>query len=322
MKKFAVLIDADNTTPTAIEPVLEEIAKYGIASVKRIYGDWSIANLQSWRDKLLPNAITPVQQFAYVKQKDATDMKLVIDAMDLLYAGDLNGFCIVSSDSDFTPLASRIRESGLTVYGFGKNNTVNSFINACDRFFYIENLLPELKPNFAKTYSSNSFSQSLLNETKVIEQDATTLNLIYKAVKECTKDNGWAEFGHIGNYISTVKPDFDTRSYGYGKLSELISSLVVFDTKTLDKTIYIKKFSFTKLVNHIQNILTEQTPENDWVSVKSVAHFLYQKRQINDLENYSQADILQKIDAINVSLLEFNTNRTKIRLSTQDSKPE
>ena len=134
IKKFAVLIDADNTSAHAIEPVLEEIAKYGIASVKRIYGDWSMENLQTWRDKLLPNAITPVQQFAYVKQKDATDMKLVIDAMDLLYAGDLDGFCIVSSDSDFTPLVSRIRESGLTVYGFGKQNTVNSFVNACDRF--------------------------------------------------------------------------------------------------------------------------------------------------------------------------------------------
>ena len=144
-KKFAVLIDADNSSINAIASVLEEVAKYGIASVKRVYGDWSNDALKKWRDVLLPHAITPVQQFAYTKGKDATDMILIIDAMDLLYAGALDGFCIVSSDSDFTPLASRIRESGLIVYGFGRKKTPEPFKKACDKFISIENLITEEK---------------------------------------------------------------------------------------------------------------------------------------------------------------------------------
>ena len=183
MKKFAVLIDADNSSHRSIEPILEEIAKYGIASVKRIYGDWSVEALQSWRDKLLPNAITPVQQFAYVTQKDATDMKLVIDAMDILYAGDVDGFCIVSSDSDFTPLASRIRESGLLVYGFGKKSTVKSFVNACDKFIYVENLLPEPENKASITIvrvdKKAIISQSASIDDRNAEIDIPTLNLIY-----------------------------------------------------------------------------------------------------------------------------------------------
>ena len=143
-KKFAVLIDADNSSISAIPSVLEEVAKYGIASVKRVYGDWSSETLKNWREVLLPHAITPVQQFAYTKGKDATDMILIIDAMDLLYAGALDGFCIVSSDSDFTPLASRIRENGLSVYGFGKKKTPEAFKKACDKFIYIENLISDI----------------------------------------------------------------------------------------------------------------------------------------------------------------------------------
>ena len=144
-KKFAVLIDADNSSINAISSVLEEVAKYGIASVKRVYGDWSSEALKKWRDVLLPHAITPVQQFAYTKGKDATDMILIIDAMDLLYAGALDGFCIVSSDSDFTPLASRIRENGLIVYGFGRKTTPEPFKKACDKFISVENLSFEEK---------------------------------------------------------------------------------------------------------------------------------------------------------------------------------
>ena len=147
-KKLAVLIDADNSSINSIESVLEEIAKFGIASVKRVYGDWSSDTLKNWRDVLLPHAITPVQQFAYTKGKDATDMILIIDAMDLLYSGALDGFCIVSSDSDFTPLASRIRESGLMVYGFGRKKTPEAFKKACDKFIFVENLVEEKEHEF------------------------------------------------------------------------------------------------------------------------------------------------------------------------------
>ena len=150
-KKLAVLIDADNSSVNSVESILEEIAKYGIASVKRVYGDWSSDTLKKWRDVLLPHAITPVQQFAYTKGKDATDMILIIDAIDLLYSGALDGFCIVSSDSDFTPLASRIRENGLSVYGFGKKSTPEDFKKACDKFISVENLIIEEKEDIKQS---------------------------------------------------------------------------------------------------------------------------------------------------------------------------
>ncbi len=170
-KKFAVLIDADNASISAIPSVLEEVAKYGIASVKRVYGDWSSDTLKNWREVLLPHAITPVQQFAYTKGKDATDMILIIDAMDLLYAGALDGFCIVSSDSDFTPLASRIRENGLSVYGFGKKKTPEAFKKACDKFIYIENLISDsdLKNNEEEDIV-DSDNKKIAETLKVIDQ--------------------------------------------------------------------------------------------------------------------------------------------------------
>lgn len=256
-KKFAVLIDADNSSINAISSVLEEVAKYGIASVKRVYGDWSSETLKKWRDVLLPHAITPVQQFAYTKGKDATDMILIIDAMDLLYAGALDGFCIVSSDSDFTPLASRIRENGLSVYGFGKKTTPEAFKKACDKFIYIENLVVE---NDLKTVEEDEVSN--LQDKKMLEADKSvdtksvlqvkdnpaadimdraTLNLIYKAVKDNADENGWANLGRVGQYISAVKPDFDSRNYGRAKLSGLIKTLNLFETKIEMSQMYLRK---------------------------------------------------------------------------------
>ena len=256
-KKFAVLIDADNSSIGAIPSVLEEVAKYGIASVKRVYGDWSSETLKNWREVLLPHAITPVQQFAYTKGKDATDMILIIDAMDLLYAGALDGFCIVSSDSDFTPLASRIRENGLSVYGFGKKKTPEAFKKACDKFIYIENLISDsdLK-NIEEEYLSEPTDKKLTETLKTVEQkaltqskeysppetvDRATLNLIYKAVKDNADENGWANLSMVGQYISAVKPDFDSRNYGRAKLSGLIKTLNLFETKIDMSQMYLRK---------------------------------------------------------------------------------
>lgn len=256
-KKFAVLIDADNSSIGAIPSVLEEIAKYGIASVKRVYGDWSSETLKNWREVLLPHAITPVQQFAYTKGKDATDMILIIDAMDLLYAGALDGFCIVSSDSDFTPLASRIRENGLSVYGFGKKKTPEAFKKACDKFIYVENLIvdSDLK-NIEEEYLSEPTDKKLTETLKTVEQkaltqskeysppetvDRATLNLIYKAVKDNADENGWANLSMVGQYISAVKPDFDSRNYGRAKLSGLIKTLNLFETKIEMSQMYLRK---------------------------------------------------------------------------------
>ena len=256
-KKFAVLIDADNSSIGAISSVLEEVAKYGIASVKRGYGDWSNETLKKWRDVLLPHAITLVQQFAYTKGKDATDMILIIDAMDLLYAGALDGFCIVSSDSDFTPLASRIRENGLSVYGFGKKSTPEAFKKACDKFIFIENLISEnelknsedeevTSAQVRKIFESNKISDSkLANQLKdnivTDVMDRATLNLIYKAVKDNADENGWSNLGMVGLYISAVKPDFDSRNYGRAKLSGLIKTLNLFETKVEMSQMYLRK---------------------------------------------------------------------------------
>ena len=257
-KKFAVLIDADNSSINAIASVLEEVAKYGIASVKRVYGDWSNDALKKWRDVLLPHAITPVQQFAYTKGKDATDMILIIDAMDLLYAGALDGFCIVSSDSDFTPLASRIRENGLSVYGFGKKSTPEAFKKACDKFIYIENLLADIEIKQQEEDESiniqpkKTLTSDKLLENKAVPQnkensdipesmDRATLNLIYKAVKDNADENGWANLSMVGQYISAVKPDFDSRNYGRAKLSGLIKTLNLFETKIEMSQMYLRK---------------------------------------------------------------------------------
>ena len=255
-KRFAVLIDADNSSISAIPSVLEEVAKYGIASVKRVYGDWSSETLKNWREVLLPHAITPVQQFAYTKGKDATDMILIIDAMDLLYAGALDGFCVVSSDSDFTPLASRIRENGLSVYGFGKKKTPEAFKKACDKFIYVENLISEndLKNNDDDVLELTD--KKLVETVKAIDQkmlaqskevipletvDRATLNLIYKAVKDNADENGWANLSMVGQYISAIKPDFDSRNYGRAKLSGLIKTLNLFETKIEMSQMYLRK---------------------------------------------------------------------------------
>ena len=194
--KLAVLIDADNAPADIIDALLEEIAKYGIASVKRIYGDWS-SGLKKWKTALLPHAITPVQQFAYTKGKNATDMALVIDAMDLLYSNTFDGFCIVSSDSDFTRLASRIRENGLTVYGFGEKKTPESFRKACDKFIYTEIFRPgHGKPESAAAKTTNTPKASDESGNLAAIDKALT-NLLYKALKESADDSGWAGLGAV-----------------------------------------------------------------------------------------------------------------------------
>ena len=229
-KKLAVLIDADNAPADIIDRLLEEVAKYGIASVKRIYGDWS-HGLSKWKAALLPHAIIPVQQFAYTKGKNATDMALVIDAMDLLYSGNFDGFCIVSSDSDFTRLASRLRESGLTVYGFGEKKTPEAFRKACDKFIYTEIFRPETQRQEKEKNSGKT--------TPAAAPDA--LSLLKRAVRENADDLGWANLGPIGSYISKINPDFDSRLYGYGKLSDLIKSFDIFEHRTDNNQLQVRR---------------------------------------------------------------------------------
>lgn len=219
-QRLAVLIDADNTPPAILEGLLAEIAKYGIASVKRIYGDWTTPELKGWKEQLLEYAIQPMQQFRYTIGKNATDSAMIIDAMDLLYTENLDGFCLVSSDSDFTRLASRIREAGLIVYGFGEKKTPKAFVGACDKFVYTEIL--------RKGEESES-GVSERRSTNELKGDSKLVSLLRNAVEDSAAEDGWAYLGQVGQNIANQAPEFDPRNYGYKKLSSLIRATRLFD---------------------------------------------------------------------------------------------
>jgi len=223
--RLAVLIDADNAQPSIIEGLLAEVAKYGTAHVKRAYGDWTGTSLKGWKDQLLAQSIQPIQQFAYTKGKNATDAAMVIDAMDLLYSGRFDGFCIVSSDSDFTRLAARIRESGLTVYGFGERKTPKPFVAACDKFIYIENLAY----HESIAAPADQVAKPSARATAVqLKGDTALVSLLRNAVEAASDDDGWAALAAVGHIITNQRPDFDSRTYGYAKLSDLIDATTLF----------------------------------------------------------------------------------------------
>ena len=221
--RLAVLIDADNAQPGIVEGLLAEVAKYGTAHVKRAYGDWTGTNLRGWKEHLLDQSIQPIQQFAYTSGKNATDAAMVIDAMDLLYSDRFDAFCLVSSDSDFTRLAARIRESGLTVYGFGERKTPKPFVAACDKFIYIENLAYD-QGSAAPTVATPA-SQTPAAKLK---QDSSLVNLLRNAVEAASDEDGWAPLASVGNIITKQRPEFDSRNYGYAKLNELIAATTLF----------------------------------------------------------------------------------------------
>ena len=220
--KLAVLIDADNAQPGVVEGLLAEVAKYGTATVKRIYGDWTGPQLKGWKDVLLSYAIQPIQQFRYTTGKNATDSALIIDAMDLLYAARLGGFCIVSSVSDFTRLAARVREAGLVVYGFGERKTPSAFVAACDKFIYTE-ILRAKDDVEAPAPQPRSAAQ--------LKQDTRLVNLLRGAVEAASDDSGWANLGLVGSVMAKQAPEFDSRNYGYAKLSELIAASALFEVE-------------------------------------------------------------------------------------------
>ena len=234
--KLAVLIDAENAQPSIVDALMVEIANYGTASVKRIYGDWTGPSLRGWKDVLLQHSIQPMQQFLYTKGKNATDSAMIIDAMDLLYTGKFDGFCIVSSDSDFTKLASRIRESGLLVYGFGEKKTPAPFVSACDRFIYTEVL--RAKNDEEKTI--------IIKTSNELRQDTKLVTLLRNAVEASSDEGGWAHLAPVGSNIAKQSPDFDPRNYGYGKLGELVKATKLFETEerqignTNSKAIYVR----------------------------------------------------------------------------------
>lgn len=329
-KKLAVLIDADNVSADIIKPLLAEITQYGIASVKRIYGDWS-HGLEKWKAALIPHAITPVQQFAYTKGKNATDIALVIDAMDLLYSENLDGFCIISSDSDFTRLASRLRENGLTVYGFGDKKTPESFRQACDKFIYTEKFHP--------TSQTSSSNQS--NKNANIPSLKQVLKLIEHAIKENADNSGWIELGIIGSYIYKTYPNFNVSSYGFSKLSALVKSFETLEYKihhnrhiqvrcrtpeqSEDKT--ISESTATSTINPtptthakqalkiLQEVIAKNADVSGWANFGKVGSYIKQHYPEFNVKDYGFSRLTSLVKSLNE--LEFcttNNSQAHIRI--------
>lgn len=258
---IALLIDADNSPSGKIEEILDELAKYGVINIRRAFGNWKSPHLKGWEGVLHDYAIQPMQQFAYTKGKDATDMAMIIDAMDLLYTKQLDGFCIVSSDSDFTPLVMRIRANGLKVFGFGEKKTPDPFVNACSKFLYLETLgeqAPEEAAVEAKTSIANTevpaapvAAPEILSAptaaktanvkvgTKELKANTRLVNLLRMSVEAAADDEGWAGLGAVGQHISK-QASFDSRNYGYAKLKDLFQAIALFEIRKNDKSIYIR----------------------------------------------------------------------------------
>ncbi|MCK5104828.1 MAG: NYN domain-containing protein [Cyclobacteriaceae bacterium] len=249
--KLAVLIDGDNIPSAYVKEMMEEIAKYGNPTIKRIYGDWTKPNLSKWKNLLLENAITPIQQYAYTIGKNATDSAMIIDAMDVLYSGKVNGFCLVSSDSDFTRLAIRLREAGMQVIGIGEKKTPNPFIVACDKFIYIEILKNQFEVDESDTSERETIDKSTIDRITHKE-----IKLISVTISDLADEDGWAYLGDVGGLLQKKQPNFDSRNYGFQKLTPLIKSINNFEIDEREnqngrvKLVYVRikeqKFSKSK----------------------------------------------------------------------------
>ena len=246
--RLAVLIDADNIPYGNVKAMMEEIARYGNPTFKRIYGDWTKPNLSGWKRVLLENSITPIQQYGYTTGKNATDSAMIIDAMDILYSGKVDGFCLVSSDSDFTRLATRLREAGKKVFGIGERKTPLAFISACDKFIYLEILNPAEEIETEEDKKEKKTSPSKKRRPKPVRRvPRNIIKLIKDSIHDVADESGWAFLGDVGNLIMKKSPDFDPRNFGYQKLTPLIravSGIEIDERETSNKHvkhIYIKE---------------------------------------------------------------------------------
>ncbi|MBQ0734104.1 NYN domain-containing protein [Aquimarina celericrescens] len=238
---LAVLIDGDNIPSSYVKEMMEEIAKYGNPTIKRIYGDWTNPKLSKWKKILLENAITPIQQYGYTRGKNATDSAMIIDAMDILYSEKVDGFCLVSSDSDFTRLATRLREAGMKVYGIGEKKTPDPFIVACDKFIYLEILKYEAEEEESET--TDDKPKTKISVDKITQKQ---IRLIASTISDLADDDGWAFLGDVGSLLQKKQPNFDARNYGFQKLTPLIKSIKKFEieqretSKGRSKLIYVR----------------------------------------------------------------------------------
>ncbi len=245
---IAVLIDGDNIPSANVKEMMEEVTKYGSPTIKRIYGDWTKPDLNKWKNLLLENAITPIQQYGYTSGKNATDSAMIIDAMDILYSGKVNGFCLVSSDSDFTRLATRLREAGMLVIGIGEKKTPNPFIAACDKFIYIEILR-------SQSQSEDKVERKEKEKSNVEKISNREIALIRSSIRDASDEDGWAFLGDVGSLIQKKQPNFDSRNYGFEKLTPLIQSTGKFEIeqreapKSRHKLIFVKNKEKQKTSN-------------------------------------------------------------------------
>ena len=248
--RLAVLIDAENVPYSNIKGIMEEIAKYGTPTIKRIYADWTKPTISGWKNVLLENAITPIQQYSYTSGKNSSDSAMIIDAMDILYSGQVEGFCIISSDSDFTRLVTRLRESGKKVFGIGERKTPSPFISACDKFTYIEIISGAAQTNTSFDNNDNTVKKDEITEkepkTNTLSIGKDIINLISVSIHDVEDENGWAFLGDVGNLIIKKQPDFDPRNFGFYKLTHLIKRLKEFEIEERDtnntkiKHIYVR----------------------------------------------------------------------------------
>ena len=236
-KRNALLIDADNAPSSKIDVVLAEVARYGVANVRRAYGNWKSPRLKGWEGVLHEYAIRPIQQFAYSRGKNASDMAMVIDAMDMLYARNLDGFAIVSSDADFTPLVMRLLTDGVKVYGFGEKKTPEPFVNACSKFTYLEAL--------GQSHAVDAEVEQGAEETRPrktgpeLRSDTRLVQMLRRAVTSAEAEDGWSHLGPVGSQIGN-QASFDSRNYGYNKLSELLAATGLFEMKKVGKSTYVR----------------------------------------------------------------------------------
>lgn len=242
---LAVLIDGDNIPSAHVKEMMEEIAKYGNPTIKRIYGDWTNPHLSKWKNLLLQNAITPIQQYAYTTGKNATDSAMIIDAMDILYSEKVSGFCLVSSDSDFTKLATRLREAGMQVIGIGEKKTPTPFIVACEKFIYIE----ILRKQSGKKESTNKIDKA---EEEFDRVTPKVIKLLSTTITDSSDEDGWAFLGDVGSLIQKKQPNFDSRNYGFEKLTPLIKSIGSFEIEQRENTKSKHKLIFVKNIEKIR----------------------------------------------------------------------
>jgi uncharacterized LabA/DUF88 family protein len=244
--RYAVLIDADNAPRRSLGGIMLEIAVYGTPTIKRIYGDWTAPNLSGWKKDLLQHAVTPVQQYGYTTGKNSTDSAMIIDAMDILYSGRVDGFCLVSSDSDFTRLATRLREAGMKVIGMGEKKTPEPFIVACDKFIYLEVLMKSAEGSKSKKTDSSQDNAPAKTQEKTVVPNAI-IDFISATIEDVADDEGWAYLGEIGNLLVRKRPDFDARNYGFKKLTQLFESVGCFDVDVRQNAQRSGKLIFVRL---------------------------------------------------------------------------